>query len=113
VVGYLAVVQNLSKNLKGLEAEYIDCAGRETVTLGLLGPELCVSKTIVSLDSVFCGRRKYLDLDTESQNSLGIDYEAFHALIDQFETKVIFSSRSLYFRPGRGEEVMGHIGSSP
>jgi hypothetical protein len=61
VMGCVTSVENVSANVNGLEREYVDGVDRDAVTLGVLGRELRVSKTTVSLPSVASHGMAYVD----------------------------------------------------
>jgi hypothetical protein len=111
-MGYAASVQNVSVNVKGLEREYVNGADRDTVTFGVLGRELRVSKTIVSLPSAASQGMVCVDgvgmsnTDTEPLGTPAREFKAFFALAGQCEIEVVGLKRSLYFLPGRSKEVM-------
>lgn len=112
-MGYAASVENVRLNVKGLEREYVGGADRETVTFGVLGRELRVSKTTVSLPSaasqsmVCVDGTGMSDVDnTELLNAPAREFKASSTLAGQCEMEVVGVKRSLYFLPGWSEEVM-------
>lgn len=93
-----------------MEREYVEGADRETVTFGGLGCELRVSKIIVSSPSaasqgmVGVGGDGMSDTDTEPLAAPARESKASVAQVGQWEM-VVGLKHSLYFLPGRSEEV--------
>jgi hypothetical protein len=116
VMGYAASVENVSVNVKGsdAESEYVDGADRETVTFGVFGRELRVSKTIVSFPSAAVQGIAGVDgvgMSDAVIESLGSPSRALKVslvLAGQCGIEVVGLKYSLYFLPGwSGEFVKG------
>jgi hypothetical protein len=114
VKGYAASVENVRVNVKGSgwESEYIDGADRKTVTFGVFGRELRVSKTIVSLPSTASqgmgglGGVGMSDAVIESLGSASRAFKASLALAGQCGIEVVGLKYILYFLSGWSAEVM-------
>lgn len=112
VIGYSASVENVSMNIKGLDKEHVDGADRETVTLGVLGCKLRVLKIIVSLPSAGSQSMACADsagisgVETELLYNPAREFRVSLKLAGQCEIEVVGLKRSMYFLPGRSEEVM-------
>lgn len=118
VKGYAASVENVSVKanlLMGEEREYVDGADRETVTFGVFGREVRVSKTIVSLPLAACQGIVGVagvgssDADSKPPGLLEREVEVFTALTGQCEIGVVGLKHSLYFLFGRRAVVMNGI----